>query len=88
VGSTLTWAFPLWATDAQLGFGYRRENYDANASDGRDDNQYLISASASRQLNDFLMLSVGYMGDINDSNKSDFSYDRHIGSVALEARFN
>jgi tetratricopeptide (TPR) repeat protein len=88
VGSTLAWAFPMWATDAQLGVGYRRENYDASASDGRDDNQYLISASASRQLNEFLMLTVGYLGDINDSNKSDFSYDRHIGSVALEARFN
>jgi len=88
VGSTLIWAFPLWAVDTQLGFGYRRENYDANASDGRDDNQYLISASASRQLTDFLLLTVGYFGDINDSNQSEFTYNRHIGSVAIEARFN
>jgi tetratricopeptide (TPR) repeat protein len=87
-GATLAWAFPMWAVDTQIGFGYRRENYDANASAGRDDNQYLMSASASRQLNEFLMLTVGYVGDINDSNKSEFTYDRYIGSVALEARFD
>jgi len=70
----------------EFNYAYRYEDYAAE-SDGRRDNEHRVVFVARRWLNDYVGVSAGYFGTINDSNKDDFNYDRHIGSIALELRY-
>jgi tetratricopeptide (TPR) repeat protein len=79
------WVLPAGIT-AELTYAYRYENY-APASDGRHDNQHDIMLVGRKDLSEYLALVCGYFGTINNSTNNAFDYERHIGSVALEARF-
>ena len=80
------WSFPLGIT-AELAYSYRHEDY-APESNGRRDDENLLLFALSKPLNEYLAVTAGYLGDFNNSNKSEFEYTRHVGSVALEARFH
>jgi tetratricopeptide (TPR) repeat protein len=83
------WTFPAEVT-AELDYAYRYENY-APASDRRHDDQHDIGVVVRKDLDAHLALVAGYFGTINNSNNQfgdkRFDYERHIGSLALEARF-
>ena len=89
VSGGLGWALPAGIT-AELTYAYRHENY-APPSDGRHDDQHDIILVGRKDLTEHLALVGGYFGTINNStnNLGDkrFDYERHIGSVALEAGF-
>jgi len=83
------WTFPF-DVSGEATYLYRHENY-APESDGRHDNQDQIIVLARRPLTPHLTAVIGYYGTINHSNNDAgdrrFQYNRHVGSVALEARF-
>jgi tetratricopeptide (TPR) repeat protein len=85
VNAGIGWAFPE-AITVQATYAYRHEEYAA-ASLGRRDNDQQIVGAISKRLSDHLVLTGGYFGTFNDSNQDEFSYTRHIGSVALEVRY-
>jgi len=82
----LTWPFPSIAANSDFAFTYRHRDYDA-ASNGRMDNEYLLTLLLEKRLTEQLSLVVGYLGIFNDSNNSLFSYTRQIVSAGVEARF-
>ena len=56
----------------------------------RDDNDHRVIFSLERPLPevwDHLSVVASYFGTFNDSNKSIFTYDRNIGSLALQVRY-
>lgn len=85
VGGGIGWTLPA-AIAAELSYEYHYENY-ALPSNGRHDNEHDIIFVARKALTDDLTLVAGYFGMVNNSTDQRFEYDRHIGSVALEARF-
>jgi Tfp pilus assembly protein PilF len=85
VSGGVGWTLPAGIT-ADFAYAYRYENY-APASDGRHDNQHDFMLVGRKDLTEYLALVAGYFGTINNSTQEEFQYDRHIGSVALEARF-
>jgi Tfp pilus assembly protein PilF len=70
----------------ELSYVFRYEDY-APESNGRRDNEHRAMLVARKWINDYVAVSAGYFGVFNDSNKDDFEYDRHIGSIALELRY-
>jgi tetratricopeptide (TPR) repeat protein len=89
VGASVGWTFPCQLS-GELTYLYRHENY-APESDGRHDNQHQVIVLARRPIGPYLTAVAGYYGTINHSNNDlgdrRFDYERHIGSLALEARF-
>jgi Tfp pilus assembly protein PilF len=71
---------------AEASYAFRTEHY-FSASDGRVDNEHLITFAGRKQLAEHLWLVAGYFGDINNSNQDVFTFMRHIGSLGLEVRF-
>lgn len=94
----LSWFLPF-DIDATAEYAYRTEKYAdesryqvsstgaAEQGPRRDDTEHHIILVASRSITEHFGVSLGYFGLFNDSNKSAFDYERHIGSIALEARF-
>ena len=89
VAAAVGWTFPF-ELSGELTYLYRHENY-APESDGRHDNQHQVIVLARRPIGPYLTAVAGYYGTINHSNNDlgdrRFDYERHIGSLALEARF-
>lgn len=80
------WSFPF-GINAELMYAYRYEDY-APQSNGRKDNENEVLFDLYKQLTEYLAVTVGYYGDFNDSNQSEFQYTRSVGSIALEVRFH
>jgi hypothetical protein len=87
------WSFPL-SVQAETRFAYRYEYYapESAAAPGatggrRHDNDFLFYLSLRRRIWKGIDGVVGYFGDFNNSNNTDFDYDRSIVSVAVEARY-
>jgi tetratricopeptide (TPR) repeat protein len=89
VNGGVGWTFPA-AFTAEATYAYRHENY-ARPSNGRHDDQHQFAVVLRKELDARLALVTGYFGTINNSTNEfgdkRFDYERHIGSVALEARF-
>ncbi len=71
---------------AEVAYIFQRERY-ANESLGRRDEEYQLAAALREPLPDFLAVRLEYRYDLNNSNQGPFKYDRHIGTLALEARY-
>lgn len=89
VSAGVGWTFRAQVA-AELAYAYRYENY-APPSHGRRDDQHQFALVVRKDLNTQLALVAGYFGTINNSDNDfgdrRFDYERHIGSLALEARF-
>lgn len=85
VGGGLGWSFPF-GISAEASYAYRYENY-APDSNRRHDDQHDIIAVLRKELTEHLALVGAYFGNINNSNNNFYDYERHIGSLTLEARF-
>ncbi len=85
VGGGVGWSFPF-DISAEASYAYRYENY-APDSNRRHDDQHDIVAVIRKELTEHLAVVAGYFGNINNSNNNLYDYERHIGSLALEARF-
>lgn len=86
--------WPLWwRISADGRFAYRYEYYteeSAGATQGhgrRHDNDFLLSFALRRPIWEGIDVAVAYFGDFNDSNDSDFNYDRSVVSIGVEARY-
>jgi len=88
----LSWDLPF-DVQGDAGYAFRRERYRrvssvyVNDRDARRDNEHDVVASLSRPINDHFDVAAGYSGTINDSNARAFTYDRHIASIRLLARW-
>jgi len=95
---TFGWQLPFEILGEST-YTYRFEDYDG-ASSGREDNEQFLSITLRRRINDFLSITGGYYGRVNQSDdnrapapgdplplRDPFEYDQHIGQVALEARY-
>ncbi len=80
------WGLPA-AVAAEVSYAYRHEQYATAPSSGRGDDEHQVVVGASRPLNEYLAVRAAYFGNFNNSNKPDFDYDRHIGSLEFEVRF-
>lgn len=87
------WAFPS-SVLLEATYAYRHEQYAVAsapvfdpAGSRRHDDEHLFTFAVHHQWNQYFGLTAGYYGTLNSSNKRDFDYDRHIGSVAFEAKF-
>lgn len=86
------WSFPAWL-DAVAAYEYRREIYPRNSrvrslsSRGRRDNIHEIKVALLRELPGGFDLAAQYVTQLVQSNDSDFERQRHIGSIAVTARF-
>ena len=98
----LRWVWP-YDISSELGFAYRYERYDSQSSETdpdqpgsrRKDNDYRVRAYlelpwtlfADFDFADNLSFGLGYMFSINDSNQSNFDYNRNIVSATLQVRY-
>src|SRR5262249_31376788 len=81
------WSFP-WPISAEVEYDYRHESYDEasaffNAGVRRRDNINQASAVVSKQLNEYLDVSAGWLGTYDDSNNPNFTYNRNIVSLTV-----
>jgi tetratricopeptide (TPR) repeat protein len=91
VSAGIGWQLPA-SVGAELDYAYRNEQYSQasalpTGTARRHDDMHQVIIAFAKSLNEHLRLTAGYFATINNSNKLAFEYDRHIGSVALEARF-
>ncbi len=81
VGTGVTWL--LWdGLRTDIAYAFRHEDYDA-ASGGRTDKVHLPVAAFWYALNEHWSITLAYLGTFNESNKEDFDYQRHIGSLTI-----
>jgi len=81
----IDWALPA-RIGSSLGYAYKFEDYDDD-SDGREDDEHHVALELRRPILDHFAVVGGYSYTLNDSNQDAFHYDRHLGSVALEASY-
>ncbi|GBD24923.1 Beta-barrel assembly-enhancing protease [bacterium HR30] len=95
VGGGLTWALP-WSVEAQFDYAFRHKVYEPEPSQNRKDQEHRIILLARRPLTEHILLAAGYFGQLNFSNSTQliglrqeklFEYERHIGSITIEARY-
>ncbi|HUI27225.1 MAG TPA: tetratricopeptide repeat protein [Candidatus Kryptonia bacterium] len=94
INTSFGWSFPIGMT-TQLGYAFRYEHYDPesainNPTPGgprRHDDEHHLVFIARYYLNEYFDVVAGYYGSFNNSNQDLFTYDRNIGSVALEVRY-
>jgi tetratricopeptide (TPR) repeat protein len=79
----IAWSWPAIAVATQLRYHFRYEDY-APESQGRDDYEHGINFSIGYQLTKNLALRAEYLGTFNDSDQDRFTYERHIGGIALD----
>ena len=79
------WLLPQQIT-SEATFIYRRERYRPESHGRRDDEEEVLVA-LRRPISHHLDVNVAYLGDFNNSSNQFFDYDRHVVSLALEARF-
>jgi tetratricopeptide (TPR) repeat protein len=89
----ISWTFP-WDIATDLVYAFRHQQYISESADLEDplgltrrDELHRVIFSATKRLNEYLSLSVGYFGSFSDSNKSSFEYQRHLASVETRMRF-
>jgi tetratricopeptide (TPR) repeat protein len=82
VNAGIGWNLPA-STLAEASYAFRYESYDS-ASEGRTDTPSQVLVSLRTGLTNYLALSLAYFGTFHDSNRVEFDYNRHIGSVILE----
>jgi tetratricopeptide (TPR) repeat protein len=87
------WPLPLDST-VEATYAYRHEHFSPQSSTvsvpagtRRRDDENLVIVAIRKQLQTYLAVSVGYLGDFNHSNDVRFKYDRSIVSLMLEGRF-
>lgn len=85
VDAGVGWLLPADVT-SYVGYSYRHEVY-APPSLGRRDSDHLVTVLVSRPLTEYLTVVAAYFGTFDDSNQSSYSYNRQVGSLALEVRF-
>jgi len=83
--AALGWQLPL-AVTADLSYTFTHDDYDS-AGLGREDDQHQVYLTLRRPINRTFAVSTGYLGEFNDSNQNAFQYNRHVGTVALEAKY-
>jgi len=88
------WTLPA-AVAAEATFTYRNEQYAGVSANfppqdngRRTDNDYEFVVALRRPINEFLGVTLAYDGTINNSNKTEFDYTRHIVSIGVDARFH
>jgi len=77
---------------AALRYSFRHQHYSdasrsATQSDRRGDDKHSVSLLLRRRLGNSFQIMAGYMAVWNDSNRDLFTYNRHIGLLALSARY-
>jgi hypothetical protein len=82
VGATMLLASRV-RTD--VAYAFRHEDYDP-ASGGRTDLVHLPVVALWMSLNENWSVTLAYFGTFNDSNKTDFDYQRQIGSLSITVR--
>ncbi len=95
IGGGLLWSFPHQFT-VQADYAFRHETYERLPSAGRKDREHLIIFLARKALAEHIDLVFGYYGQVNLTNSVQvlqgtpqklFEYERHIGTVGIEARY-
>lgn len=95
VGLGLTWSLP-WSVQAQFDYAFRHKVYEPEPSQNRKDQEHRMILLARRPLTDHIVATVGYFGQLNFTNSTQliglrqeklFEYERHIGSITIEARY-
>jgi tetratricopeptide (TPR) repeat protein len=89
----LIWPLP-WSTTAQIGYRYRREQYDPESTifapsdtGPRLDRENRGGVAFRKDLNGIVSLVAAWVGTFNLSNKDAFEYNRQIGSLGVEVRY-
>jgi thioredoxin-like negative regulator of GroEL len=81
---------------AQLSYLFRLEDYQfpnsrtatpTSAGVRRHDDQHEFVLAFYRDLNEYLQVSLAYLGVVNNSNVETFDYDRNIVSVGVRAHY-
>lgn len=95
VGTGLQWRLPA-EVQVQADYAFRHETYEPRPSAGRKDREHLVIFLARKALSEHIDLVVGYSGQVNFTNSVQvigvtpqklFEYERHIGSIGIEARY-
>ncbi len=99
VNTGVGWVLPAQVS-VEAGYAYRHERYTAESrqliqlangdlipsGSPRRDNRHVVVIAARKQLWKNWSVGVGYAGIFNNSNESQFHYDRDIVSLVLEWR--
>ena len=90
----LQWLMP-YAVTLETGYRYSHKDYDTASAvflpvgRRRRDHEQRVVVSFERpmtEISEHLFVTAAYFGTFNQSNKDDFQYDRHIGSLGVEVR--
>jgi hypothetical protein len=82
----IDWAFSNSLIAGAM-YTYKNENYTANSSDGREDNEHTVITRVEKRLCDRTYLVGSYVFRRNESNQKSFDYTRHITSLGVEVRY-
>jgi tetratricopeptide (TPR) repeat protein len=80
------WAFPFDIT-GELGYAFTARNYRPTPSAGRVDHENQIAVAIDKYFAEYFVVTLGYLGVINDSNQAQFQYDRNIVSLSVGVRY-
>ncbi|MCX8072119.1 MAG: tetratricopeptide repeat protein [Candidatus Binatia bacterium] len=95
IGAGLAWALP-WSVETQFDYAFRHKVYEREPSNNRKDQEHRIILLARRALTGHISVTAAYFGQLNFTNSTQliglreeklFEYERHIGSITIEARY-
>jgi tetratricopeptide (TPR) repeat protein len=81
----LGWAFP-YDINGEVEYAYTHRTY-RSASDGRKDNESQIAVALDKYFAEYFVVTLAYLGVINNSNQPVFEYDRNIVSLSVGVRY-
>lgn len=86
VNAGIGWAFPF-DIDGEVAYGFTQRVYRPEPSLGRRDNEHQIAVVIDKYFAQYFVVTLGYLGVINDSNQAVFQYDRNVVSLSFGVRY-
>lgn len=80
------WAFPFDIT-SEVAYAFTRRNYRATTSNSRTDDEHQIAVVIDKYFAEYFVVTLGYLGIINNSNQNVFEYDRNVVSLSVGVRY-
>lgn len=92
--ASVGWDLPL-SVGLYAEYKYEMQDYDSESADfdlddvtaPRNDDDHRVVTQLRRPLNDNFAVALSYVGTFSDSDNPLFEYERHIGSLTLEASY-
>jgi tetratricopeptide (TPR) repeat protein len=86
VNAGVGWAFPFDMT-GEVAYFFTQRIYRPEPSNGRRDDEHQVAVAIDKYFANYFVVTLGYLGVINNSNQEVFQYDRNIVSLTFGVRY-